>query len=172
MWHTTGSGKTMTSFKAAQLIASSGKVDKVVFLVDRIELGTQSHTAYNNMSLVDDSVDTVDSTAELIAKLKDKGTGSNGLIVTSIQKMSRIKDGGTISLPDLEKLQKKEIVFIIDECHRSVFGDMLQDIRNNFPKATYFGFTGTPITETNKKSELLPAISSETRFTFTRLPKL
>ena len=103
------------------------------------------------MSLVDDSVDTVDSTAELIAKLKDKGTGSNGLIVTSIQKMSRIKEGGTISLPDLEKLQKKEIVFIIDECHRSVFGDMLQDIRNNFPKATYFGFTGTPITETNKK---------------------
>ena len=151
VWHTTGSGKTMTSFKAAQLIASSGKVDKVVFLVDRIELGTQSHTAYNNMSLVDDSVDTVDSTAELIAKLKDKGTGSNGLIVTSIQKMSRIKEGGTISLPDLEKLQKKEIVFIIDECHRSVFGDMLQDIRNNFPKATYFGFTGTPITETNKK---------------------
>lgn len=89
IWHTTGSGKTMTSFKAAQLIAASGDADKVVFLVDRIELGCQSLQNYRSFAGDSEEVQDTDDTAILLNKLKDEGAGST-LIVTSIQKMSRV----------------------------------------------------------------------------------
>lgn len=148
--HTTGSGKTLTSFKAAQLLSSSGKADKVVFLVDRIELGTQSAIEYNNFTSDSEEVQTTETTNILIGKLKSSSV-SDKLIVTSIQKMSNIKYDAGVNKVDIEKIAKKKIIFIIDECHRSTFGTMLADIKATFPTALYFGFTGTPIYEENQK---------------------
>ena len=151
VWHTTGSGKTMTSFKAAQLIADSKDADKVVFLMDRIELGTQSLLEYQSFADDADDVQGTENTDVLKAKLASIDP-KDTLIVTSIQKMSNIKAGeGNITEEEVKKLSDKRIVFIIDECHRSTFGDMLQDIRHSFPNALYFGFTGTPIHQENRK---------------------
>lgn len=151
VWHTTGSGKTMTSFKSAQLIADSHDADKVVFLMDRIELGTQSLSEYRAFADDADDVQGTENTAILKAKLASDDP-KNRLIVTSIQKMSNIKgEGSGISQAELDRLASKRIVFIIDECHRSTFGDMLQDIRRAFPNALFFGFTGTPILDENQK---------------------
>lgn len=146
----TGSGKTMTSFKAAQLIAKAGNADKIVFLVDRTELGIQSLDEYRSFSDASDSVQATEDTEVLISRLKSSYT-EDTLIVTSIQKMSRIKEDTISRRQDLEKIQAKRIVFIIDECHRSVYGEMLQNIKDTFPNAMRFGFSGTPIMEENKK---------------------
>ena len=151
VWHTTGSGKTMTSFKSAQLIAASNDADKVVFLVDRIELGTQSLDEYRNFADDAQSVQATENTDVLKAKLKSSDP-ANALIVTSIQKMSNIHvDADGLTSADLEKMRSKRIVFIVDECHRSTFGMMMQEIRTAFPCAMFFGFTGTPIQEENQK---------------------
>lgn len=150
--HTTGSGKTMTSFKAAQLLAQSKRSDKVVFLIDRIELGTQSAGEYRNFKDEREDVQETEDTYALISKLKSDDT-ANTLIVTSIQKMSNIQLDEGVNARDIEKINKKKIVFIVDECHRSTFGEMLADIKKTFPTALYFGFTGTPIYEDNKKHD-------------------
>ena len=152
IWHTTGSGKTMTSFKSAQLIASSKDADKVVFLVDRIELGTQSLDEYRNFADDSQSVQATEDTDVLRAKLKSDDP-ANTLIVTSIQKMSNIHEDGGTATADLERMRAKRIVFIVDECHRSTFGDMMQTIRRTFPCAMFFGFTGTPIHDENQKKQ-------------------
>ncbi len=153
VWHTTGSGKTMTSFKAAQLIAASGNADKVVFLVDRIELGNQSILNYRGFAGDSEDVQDTDNTDVLVDNLKDDGAGST-LIVTSIQKMSRVnKDEIGSRVADLAEIQRKHIVFIVDECHRSTFGDMLITIKDTFPRALFFGFTGTPIKDENQKNK-------------------
>lgn len=152
IWHTTGSGKTMTSFKSAELIANSGDADKVVFLTDRIELGTQSLENYKGFAGEDDSVQGTENTYELITKLKSSNT-SDTLIVTSIQKMSKIKSDSEVKSYDIETINKKRIVFIVDEAHRSTFGDMMNDIKSSFKKALFFGFTGTPIYIENQKSK-------------------
>lgn len=151
IWHTTGSGKTMTSFKSAQLIADSHDADKVVFLMDRIELGTQSLSEYRAFADDADNVQGTENTQVLKSKLASDDP-KNCLIVTSIQKMSNVKAGeGGITQAELDRLAAKRIVFVIDECHRSTFGDMLQDIRQAFPNALFFGFTGTPILDENQK---------------------
>lgn len=152
VWHTTGSGKTMTSFKSAQLIAASKDADKVIFLMDRIELGTQSLKEYRNFANDNEDVQATENTGVLITKLKSTDPADT-LIVTSIQKMSNIKDeaGGRLKAVDLEIMNSKRIVFIVDECHRSTFGDMLLTIKHTFPRALFFGFTGTPIQEENQK---------------------
>ena len=151
IWHTTGSGKTMTSFKSAQLIADSHDADKVVFLMDRIELGTQSLSEYRSFADDADDVQGTENTQVLKSKLASDDP-KNRLIVTSIQKMSNLKAGEMgITQAELDRLAGKRIVFIIDECHRSTFGDMLQDIRRAFPNALFFGFTGTPILDENQK---------------------
>lgn len=158
IWHTTGSGKTMTSFKSAQLIANSKDADKVVFLMDRVELGTQSLYEYRAFADEREEVQATENTRELIAKLKSKDAG-NTLIVTSIQKMSRIQvDEDGLNAHDIKEMNKKRIVFIIDEAHRSTFGDMLSDIKRTFPYAIFFGFTGTPIYEKNKKKNSTTAM--------------
>ena len=151
VWHTTGSGKTMTSFKSAQLIANSKDADKVVFLIDRVELGTQSLAEYQAFSDSKDDVQGTDDTMMLIAKLKSADP-KNTLIVSSIQKMSKIKEDAKLNMrtKDLEEMQSKRIVFIVDECHRSSSGEMLITIKETFPKAVFFGFSGTPILEENK----------------------
>ena len=151
IWHTTGSGKTMTSFKSAQLVADSHDADKVVFLMDRIELGTQSLSEYRSFADDADDVQGTENTQVLKSKLASDDP-KNRLIVTSIQKMSNLKAGEAgITQAELDRLAGKRIVFIIDECHRSTFGDMLQDIRRAFPNALFFGFTGTPILGENQK---------------------
>ena len=151
VWHTTGSGKTLTSFKSAQLIASSKDADKVVFLMDRIELGTQSLKEYRAFADFDQDVQDTEDTYVLVSKLKSDDP-ANTLIVTSIQKMSNIgKESNALKQKDIEKMSSKRIVFIIDECHRSTFGDMLLTIKETFPKALFFGFTGTPIQDENQK---------------------
>lgn len=158
VWHTTGSGKTMTSFKSAQLIANSKDADKVVFLVDRIELGTQSLDEYRNFAGADltekqkkEAVAQTENTDVLIKKLKSKDPADT-LIVTSIQKMSNISEEASQAF-DLERMRAKRIVFIVDECHRSTFGEMMQTIRRTFPTAMFFGFTGTPIHDENQKKQ-------------------
>lgn len=150
VWHTTGSGKTMTSFKSAQLIADSKDADKVVFLMDRVNLGNQSLEEYRNFADDADSVQETKSTHALLTKLKSSNPADT-LIVTSIQKMSRIKEDGVFNAHDIQLINEKRIVFIIDEAHRSVFGDMLKTIKDTFPTAVFFGFTGTPIHEENQK---------------------
>lgn len=156
VWHTTGSGKTMTSFKSAQLIANSKDADKVVFLMDRIELGTQSLREYRGFSDATDDVQDTENTEVLLTKLKSDSVRDT-LIVTSIQKMSRIKDEDGLNAADIEKINRKRIVFIVDECHRSVFGDMLSTIKFTFPRAIFIGFSGTPILEINKKKDTTTA---------------
>lgn len=153
IWHTTGSGKTMTSFKSAQLIANSNDADKVVFLLDRIELGTQTLQAYRNFAGDGNEVQATEHTGVLVNKLKSTNPADT-LIVTSIQKMSRLKDEeGGLNTHDLERIRAKRIVIIIDECHRNVFGDMLIDIKNSFAGAVLFGFSGTPIQKENIRKD-------------------
>ena len=153
IWHTTGSGKTMTSFKAAQLIADSKNADKVVFLMDRIELGTQSLKEYRAFADNEDDVQETEDTVALIGKLKSKNP-KDTLIVSSIQKMSNIKEdaAGAMQTKDLEAIKEQRIVFILDECHRSTFGDMLSTIKLTFPQALFFGFSGTPVFTENEKA--------------------
>lgn len=151
IWHTTGSGKTLTSFKSAQLIANSKDADKVIFLMDRIELGTQSLREYQGFADDKDDVQSTENTGVLITKLKSTDP-ANTLIVTSIQKMSNIKneDEG-LNANDISLMNSKRIVLIIDEAHRSTFGDMLRIIKETFPSAIFFGFTGTPIQDENQR---------------------
>lgn len=151
IWHTTGSGKTLTSYLAAKLISTSKDADKVVFLVDRTELDTQSVIHYRGFAEDENSVNDVASTNALIAKLASDKDGES-LIVASIQKMSRILDDGPKRRRrDIEKINKKRMVFIVDECHRDTFGDMMHNVKQTFPYAMFFGFSGTPIKEENKK---------------------
>lgn len=154
VWHTTGSGKTMTSFKSAQLIANSGDADKVVFLMDRIELSTQSLDEYRGFAGEDEAVQDTQNTVVLVSKLKSTDNDDR-LIVTSIQKMSNINAKNGIPQTEIDCIGRKRLVFIIDECHRSVFGSMLIDIKNTFPRALLFGFTGTPVFEENAKNEIM-----------------
>ncbi len=150
IWHTTGSGKTLTSFKSAQLIAASRDADKVVFLMDRVELGTQSLLDYRGFADDSESVQATENTDILVGKLKSDDP-ANTLIVTSIQKMSRVEEDNGYNTRDIEIIRDKRLVFIIDEAHRDVFGEMLRTIKDTFPNAMFFGFTGTPIHDENQK---------------------
>lgn len=153
IWHTTGSGKTMTSFKSAQLIANSKDADKVVFLLDRVELGTQTLKAYRDFAGDSNQVQATENTGVLVKTLKSTAPADT-LIVTSIQKMSRITDDADgLKAHDLETMRGKRIVFIVDECHRSTFGDMLADIKASFSGAVFFGFSGTPIHKENVRKD-------------------
>lgn len=154
--HTTGSGKTLTSFKAAQLIAKRKLADKVIFLVDRIELGNQSQEEYANFTDTTIDIHDTDNTDALIGKLSSKEEDGEILIVTSIQKMSRIRRDNT-SRYALDKINSKHIVVIVDECHRSTFGDMLINIKQTLDHAIFFGFSGTPIREENNHGGMTTA---------------
>lgn len=159
IWHTTGSGKTLTSFKAAQLIAKAHDADKVVFLLDRIELSTQSVDEYRGFANADDNVLDTENTARLVSHLESDDINDN-LIVTSLQKMARVTPDYGISQTTIDHINGKRVVFIVDECHRGVFGEMLTNIKNTFPRALLFGFTGTPIFEDNARGE----VTTETIF--------
>lgn len=148
IWHTTGSGKTLTSFKASQILMDLPQVQKVVFVVDRKDLDYQTMQEFN--AFKKDSVDVTDNTASLVRQLTD----DTKLVLTTIQKLNN-----AISKAHYENrlthLKDKKIVFIFDECHRSQFGDTHDRIIKYFSNAQLFGFTGTPIFADNaNKNEL------------------
>ena len=153
IWHTTGSGKTMTSFKAAQLIANSKEADKVVFLLDRIELSTQSADEYKGFANADDNVLDTENTSQLVAMLEDNDK-DKCLIVTSLQKMANVSAKSGVPQSVIDAIGRKRVVFIVDECHRSVGGAMLMEIKSTFPRALLFGFTGTPVFDENARGEI------------------
>ncbi|MGL4913803.1 MAG: type I restriction endonuclease subunit R, partial [Romboutsia sp.] len=147
IWHTTGSGKTLTSFKASQILAKEPNIKKVFFLVDRKDLDSQTLAEFNKFE--PDSVDTTDKTDTLVKQIKDI---NKPLIVTTIQKMANaIKNDKYAKIMDQYKDEK--VVFIIDECHRSQFGDMHKAINKHFVNAQYFGFTGTPRLSENRSQD-------------------
>jgi type I restriction enzyme, R subunit len=145
IWHTTGSGKTLTSFKASQILVTNPNIHKVVFVVDRKDLDYQTTKEFNSFS--DGSVDGTDNTQKLVEQF----TNETKLIVTTIQKLntaiSKIRH-----LNQMEKLKDKRIVFIFDECHRTQFGETHARIKSYFTNNQMFGFTGTPIFEQNAAS--------------------
>lgn len=142
VWHTTGSGKTMTSFKTAELVSNLPNVDKVIFLADRNELVKQTTDEYSSFA----EEDSIAKTANSHQLLKAVNTKNSKLIVTSIQKANKVA-----SLQG-DKIKDKNIVFIVDEAHRSTAGEMLIQIREQFSHSIWFGFTGTPLLDENKKS--------------------
>lgn len=144
IWHTTGSGKTLTSFKASQILTQRSDIKKVVFVVDRKDLDTQTVQEFANFS--DDSFEDTDKTATLVKQLKDD---SVPLIVTTIQKLNK----AVSSLErEISHLKDERIVFIFDECHRSQFGATHKRITEFFTNTQLFGFTGTPIFAENSST--------------------
>jgi len=142
IWHTTGSGKTLTSFKTAQILTNFPKVHKVVFVVDRRDLDYQTTKEFNAFSK--GSIDGTNNTNTLVKQM----VGDNRLIVTTIQKLNTAISKNRY-LSRMETLKEKRIVFIFDECHRSQFGKTHEDIKKFFTGSQMFGFTGTPIFEKN-----------------------
>lgn len=139
IWHATGSGKTLTSFKASQILSLMPEVKKILFVVDRKDLDIQTTKEFNSFS--DGSVDGTDNTRNLVAQLEDK---KRKLIVTTIQKLD-IAIGRESYIKQFEYLADEKVVIIFDECHRSQFGQTHARIKAFFKKAQLFGFTGTPI---------------------------
>ena len=165
IWHTTGSGKTLTSFKTAQLATEMESVDKVIFVVDRKDLDYQTIREYDRFEKGAANSNTstrilsqqLSTREELLAEIEERereGLSTTGIdlsradskiVITTIQKMSHFIAG-----KDKHEIYNKHIVFIFDECHRSQFGSMHTAIKKKFKKANFFGFTGTPIFEQNK----------------------
>ncbi|MNY89480.1 Type-1 restriction enzyme R protein [compost metagenome] len=158
IWHTTGSGKTLTSFKASTLLKENDHIHKCVFVVDRKDLDRQTREEFNKFQ--EGCVEENTNTAALVRRLLSEDYADK-VIVTTIQKLGlaldensqrnkqRSKNGRASYKEQLEALSDKRIVFIFDECHRSQFGDNHKAIKSFFPKAQLFGFTGTPIFEAN-----------------------
>ncbi|MFO0479372.1 MAG: type I restriction endonuclease subunit R [Bacteroidota bacterium] len=148
IWHTTGSGKTLTSFKASQILMNLPQVKKVVFVVDRKDLDYQTNKEFNSFSK--GCIDGTDNTKQLVQQFSD----DTKLIVTTIQKLNTAISKKQY-LSKMEKLQDERIVFIFDECHRSQFGETHNRIKAFFNNMQLFGFTGTPIFAENAvKNEL------------------
>lgn len=140
VWHTTGSGKTLTSFKVSQILAEEENIDKIIFVVDRKDLDYQTFKEFNSFST--GSVDGTDNTSALVRQL----SGPNKLIITTIQKLTRAIDRHE---KRMDAVKDKKIILMFDECHRSQFGDMHKKITQFFTNLQFFGFTGTPIFAVN-----------------------
>ena len=158
IWHTTGSGKTLTSFKASTLLKDNPAIDKCLFVVDRKDLDRQTREEFNRFQ--EGCVEENTNTAALVRRMLSDDMADK-VIVTTIQKLGlaldenskrnrqRANQGRETFIQRLEPLRDKRFVFIFDECHRSQFGDNHQAIKDFFPRAQLFGFTGTPIFEEN-----------------------
>ncbi|GAB3023118.1 type I restriction endonuclease subunit R [Niabella terrae] len=142
VWHTTGAGKTLTSFKTAQLASEIDGIDKVVFVVDRRDLDTQAKDEYD--AFEKGAVDNTDSTFELIKRL----SGKSKIIITTIQKLNNAVTRDRYN-KHLQKVRDQKVIMIFDECHRSQFGESHKNIRSFFNNLRIFGFTGTPIFKEN-----------------------
>ena len=158
VWHTTGSGKTLTSFKASTLLKANPAIEKCLFVVDRKDLDRQTREEFNRFQ--EGCVEENTNTGALVRRMLSDDAADK-VIVCTIQKLGLALDGGSTRnvsrekrglathAKQLEALRDKRMVFIFDECHRSQFGDNHQAIKEFFPKAQLFGFTGTPIFEQN-----------------------
>lgn len=148
IWHTTGSGKTLTSFKASTLLKDNPDIEKCLFVVDRKDLDRQTREEFNKFQ--EGCVEENTNTGSLVQRLLSTDH-ANKVIVTTIQKLGLALDPSQKSnyKQQLERLSNSRVVFIFDECHRSQFGENHKAIKEFFPKAQLFGFTGTPIFETN-----------------------
>lgn len=148
IWHTTGSGKTLTSFKASTLLKDDKNIEKCVFVVDRKDLDKQTRDEFNKFQ--EGCVENNVNTSALVSRLESEDYADK-VIVTTIQKLGIALDPAPTNAfyQRLQRLRDKRVVFIFDECHRSQFGDNHEAIKNFFPKAQLFGFTGTPIFEEN-----------------------
>ena len=146
IWHTTGAGKTLTSFKAAQLVSEIDGIDKVMFIVDRHDLDTQTQSEYE--AFEPGAVDGTDNTYELIKRL----SGNSKIIITTIQKLNCAVTRNYYN-KHLQEVKDQKVVMIFDECHRSHFGECHKNIVNFFKNLQIFGFTGTPIFSENARGE-------------------
>src|SRR5690606_7783375 len=148
IWHTTGSGKTLTSFKAATLLRENEQIEKCLFVVDRKDLDRQTREEFNRFQpgCVEENTNTETLVRRLLSEDK-----SDKVIVTTIQKLGLALDGANKRnyRERLAPLSAKRLVFIFDECHRSQFGENHQAIKEFFPRSQLFGFTGTPIFDKN-----------------------
>ena len=174
IWHTTGSGKTLTSFKAATLLKENEHIHKCVFVVDRKDLDRQTREEFNKFQ--EGCVEENTNTAALVRRLLSEDYADK-VIVTTIQKLGlaldenskrnkqRGKNGQPTFKEQLEALKHKRIVFIFDECHRSQFGENHKAIKEFFPKAQLFGFTGTPIFEANASLQKIEDTQASMRTT-------
>ncbi len=144
IWHTTGSGKTLTSFKVAQILKFDPEINakKVIFLVDRKDLDSQTLDEFKVFG-GDDFLDQTNSTQKLTEQLESTTT-DNKMIITTIQKMDKFLNSQKYK-KIIDKIQNDKVIFIIDECHRSQYGKMHANVKRNFLNAQYFGFTGTPL---------------------------
>ncbi|MEI1675079.1 type I restriction endonuclease subunit R [Acinetobacter baumannii] len=143
IWHTTGSGKTLTSFKASQLLIKQPEIQRVIFVVDRKDLDGQTAEEFNKFR--ENSVDSTTNTANLVKQLRSL---DNRLVVTTIQKLNNAISNDRYE-DEMAFLKDQKVIFIFDECHRSQFGETHQKIKKFFKNAQMFGFTGTPIFEKN-----------------------
>ncbi len=146
VWHTTGAGKTLTSFKAAQLVSEIDGIDKVLFVVDRHDLDTQTQSEYE--AFEPGAVDNTDNTYKLIKRL----SGDSKIIITTIQKLNCAVTRDYYN-KHLQEVRNQKVIMIFDECHRSHFGDCHKNIVKFFNNLQIFGFTGTPIFAENAKQE-------------------
>jgi type I restriction enzyme, R subunit len=178
IWHTTGSGKTLTSFKASTLLKENEHIHKCVFVVDRKDLDRQTREEFNKFQ--EGCVEENTNTAALVRRLLSEDYADK-VIVTTIQKLGlaldgnskrrssqfkqRSKNGQATYKEQLEALKDKRVVFIFDECHRSQFGENHKAIKAFFPKAQLFGFTGTPIFEANAGLQKIEDIQASMRTT-------
>jgi type I restriction enzyme, R subunit len=170
IWHTTGSGKTLTSFKASTLLKDNPTIEKCLFVVDRKDLDRQTREEFNRFQ--DNCVEENTNTGTLVRRLLSEDHADK-VIVTTIQKLGlalddnskrnqqRSKNGQATYKEQLAPLQNKRIVFIFDECHRSQFGENHKAIKAFFPKAQLFGFTGTPIFKDNASSARIATIQPD-----------
>ncbi|MBU2807056.1 type I restriction endonuclease subunit R [Acidithiobacillus ferrooxidans F221] len=174
IWHTTGSGKTLTSFKASTLLKENDHIHKCVFVVDRKDLDRQTREEFNKFQ--EGCVEENTHTAALVRRLLSEDYADK-VIVTTIQKLGlaldenskrnkqRSKNGQATYKEQLEALSDKRIVFIFDECHRSQFGENHKAIKEFFPRAQLFGFTGTPIFEANASQQKIEDTTASMRTT-------
>ena len=174
IWHTTGSGKTLTSFKASTLLKENDHIHKCVFVVDRKDLDRQTREEFNRFQ--EGCVEENTNTAALVRRLLSDDYADK-VIVTTIQKLGlaldenskrnrqRSRSGQATYKEQLEALQDQRIVFIFDECHRSQFGDNHKAIKAFFPRAQLFGFTGTPIFEANASLQKIEDAEASMRTT-------
>lgn len=147
IWHTTGSGKTLTSFKSSQLLSNEESIKKVFFLIDRKDLDSQTVEEFNKFEK--DCVDVTDNVDKLVKQVEDV---NSRLIVTTIQKLARLLKSEKYA-HRMDRYKEDKVIFIIDECHRSQFGEMHTAIQKHFINAQYFGFTGTPRLVENRSQD-------------------
>ena len=157
IWHTTGSGKTMTSYKATRnLLMDIPSIEKTIFLIDRKDLDLQTKMAFQSYADYD-TID-VDETENVDALIKKLSDGNRQMIVTTIQKLQRMigkrSETGAKSAEKVQKLRELKVAFVVDECHRAVTPQTKRDLERFFANSLWFGFTGTPIFEENKMEKM------------------